>query len=141
MDWLTYASRMKIGDVNEVDCLEFSLFCGDCHVRCLMPKKIGENCFVFSIEKPISLIHMEDAEYEEDEDGDYLPIEEVSGEPVFKLLGDYYCGYGTEPFPNEDNNIQFSNFDDPRINVWLAANRWSDDIRDIMPEATTRIDW
>ena len=141
MDWLTYASRMKIGDVNEVDCLEFSLSRGDCHVRCLMLKKIGENCFVFSIEKPISLMHMEDAEYEEDEDGDYLPIEEVSGEPVFKLLGDYYCGYGTEPFPNEDNNIQFSNFDDPRINVWLAANGWSDEIKDIMPEATTRIDW
>lgn len=141
MDWLTYASRMKIGDVNEVDCLEFSLSRGDCHVRCLILKKIGENCFVFSIEKSISLIHMEDAEYEEDEDGDYLPIEEVNGEPVFKLLGGYYRGYGTEPFPNEDNNIQFLNFDDPRINVWLAANGWSGEIKDIMPEATTRIDW
>ena len=141
MDWLTYASRMKIGDVNEVDCLEFSLSRGDCHVRCLILKKIGVTSFVFSIEKPISLIHMEDAEYEEDEDGNYLPIEEVNGEPVFKLLGDYYCGYEMEPFPNEDNNIQFSNFDDPRINVWLAANGWSDKIKDITPEATTSIVW
>ena len=141
MDWLTYSSRMKIGDVNEVDCLEFSLARGDCHVRCLMLKKIGENSFVFSIEKPISLIHMEDAEYEEDEEGDYLPLEEVNGEPVFKLLGDYFCGYEMEPFPNADNNIKFSNFDDRRINVWLAANGWSDEIKDITPEATTRVDW
>ena len=84
---------------------------------------------------------MEDAEYEEDEDGDYLPIEEVNGEPVFKLLGDYYCGYDTEPFPNEDNKIEFSDFEDPKINEWLEANGWSTGLQEISPEGTTRFDW
>jgi len=141
MSWIDYTSKMSVGDSNEVDCLEFSLTRGDCHVRCLMLKKISENTLVFSIEKPISLVHMEDAEYEEDEDGDYLPIEEVNGEPVFKLLGDYYCGYDTEPFPNEDNKIEFSDFEDPKINEWLEANGWSSDLQEISPEGTTRFDW
>ena len=141
MSWINYASKMSIGDINEVDCLEFSLTQGDCHVRCLMLKKVSENEFVFTIEKPISLVHMEDAEYEEDEDGEYLPIEEVDGEPVFKLLGDYYCGYDTEPFPNENNKIEFSDFEDPRIDDWLKANGWSSDLDEISPEQTTRFDW
>lgn len=141
MEWTNYAAKMSIGDINEVDCLEFSLTRGDCHVRCLMLKKVSENEFVFTIEKPISLVHTEDAEYEEDEDGEYLPIEEIDGEPVFKQLGDYYCGYETEPYPNENNKIEFSDFEDPRINDWLKSNGWSSPVEEISPEATTRFDW
>jgi hypothetical protein len=141
LDWIEYAAKMPTGIPTEVDCLEFSLTRGDCHVRCLMLEKFGEDDYVFHIERPIRLVHMQDAEYEKDEDGDYLPIEEVNGEPVFKLLGDYYCGYDTEPFPNEDNKIEFSDFEDPKINEWLEANGWSSDLQEISPEGTTRFDW
>ena len=140
MSWSEYAKKMTVGEVNEVDCLEFSLRRDDCHVRCLMLKKLSEEDFVFSIERPVSLVHMDDAKYDEDEDGDYLPLDEVDGEPVFKLLGDYYCGYDSEPYPDETNRIQFSNFEDPKINSWLSSNGWYGTVKDITPEQTTKFD-
>lgn len=140
MSWENYASEMPIGDINEVDCLEFSLTQGDCHVRCLMLEKITENKFAFKIHKPVALVHMEDANREVDDDENYLPLEEVNGEPVFKLLGDYYCGYDTEPFPNASNKIEFSDFEDPRISDWLKSNGWDSDLHEILPEQTTRFD-
>jgi hypothetical protein len=141
MSWIDYASKMSINEINEVDCQEFSLTRGDCHVRCLMLEKTSENTFVFSIEKPVSLVHMEDAEYEVDEDGRYLPIEEVNGEAVLNLFGDYFCGYDTEPFPNEDNKIECSDFEDPKINEWLGANGWSTDLQKISPERRTTLNY
>lgn len=141
MNWETYCSKLKIGDIREVDCLEFSDTRGDCHVRCLMLEKIGHNEYVLSIQRPISLVHMEDAEFEVDAEGNYLPLEEVDGEPVYKLLGDYFCGYEMSAFPDDGNHIKFSNLKDPQINLWLADNRWSENIESITPEETTRIDW
>jgi len=141
MSWIDYTSKMTIGDMNEVDCLEFSLTRGDCYVLCLMLEKVNETKFIFSIRKPVSLVHMEDAQYEEDEDGDYLPLQEVDGEPVFKLLGDYYCGYDIEPFPDDKNVIEFSDFEDPLINEWLKKNGWSGNLEDITPESSTRFDY
>ena len=80
MDWIEYAAKMPTGIPTEVDCLEFSLTRGDCHVRCLMLEKFGEDDYVFHIERPTRLVHMEDAIREVDEDGNYMPLEEVDGE-------------------------------------------------------------
>ena len=54
---------------------------------------------------------MEDAEYEED-GWRLFTYRRSEWRTGIQTSWNYYCGYGTEPFPNEDNNIQFSNFDD-----------------------------
>lgn len=71
----------------------------------------------------------------------FIKIEDVNEDPVFKLLGDHYCGYDTEPFPDEDNKIEFSDFEDPSIDDWIKANGWSSDLHEISPKQTTRSDW
>ena len=137
LNWIEYAAKMPTGIPTEVDCLEFSLTRGDCHVRCLMLEKFGEDDYVFYIERPTGLVHMEDAVREVDEDGNYMPLEEVDGEEVLALLGDYYCGYGADPFPDQDNKIEFSDFNDPAIDQWLISNGWQK-LDEIIPAQTTR---
>ena len=138
MQWEEYAKKMQVDDINEVDCLEFSLTRGDCHVRCLMLLKASEDEFQFFIQRPVPLVHMENAEYKEDKHGNFIPPEEVDGEHVFGLLGDYYVSHYSEPFPDDNNYVTFSDFYDQKVDDWLSSNGWWGSVDEITPEQTTK---
>jgi len=141
MGWEHYGASMRVNQTVEVDCVEFSELRGNTFVVCLMLTKVGKKRFALSLARPKILAHLEDVEHEEDEYGHFMMPEELGGDPVFKQLGDYYCGYDMVPYPDDANSVEFTSFADQRIDEWLETNGWPDKLLEIIPEAQTTLDY
>ena len=91
---------------------------------------------------PRRLGSLEDTEMERDEDPDFFP-DEIDGEPVKRSLGEYYIGYDFYPYPdpNKNNDITFSKFSDPKINLWLKKNSAHFLLEQIEPGQVTIDTW
>jgi hypothetical protein len=123
-NWQEYLNKMTLGDIEEVDHLEFSPSPGDTYVLCLYLTHVHDEVFEFSIQKPVQLANTEDVHLEEDDEGNFNYPETIDGQDVKGSLGDFWVGFDTLPYPDETNLIRFNNLSDPKINKWLEANGW-----------------
>jgi hypothetical protein len=131
--WKNYMDQMKIGEDNEVHCLEFSPSRGDATVRSLFLSRISESLFQLSIRLASLLAHTEEADLELDEEDNYIYPEEINGEQVMTQLGDYWVGYDFQHYPDETNIFEFKDIQDPGIADWLEKNGWVE-LHEITPE-------
>ena len=140
--WIEYGNEMKIGDHHEVYYWENPVSPGYTNDLCLFLSKSSSEKLSLYIMTPQRLCLIEETESERENDPDFFP-EEINGEPVRRCLGEYYIGYDfyDYPDPNENNEIEFKAFSDPKINEWLKKNGVNYSLEKIEPGKITTSTW
>jgi len=123
--WNEYLDKMKVGDFDKMDDLEFSPSRGDTHVLHLYLYKVEDKLYEFSIVTYPALASIMDFEMEEDENGDYINPETINGQDVRGLMGDYWVSESFENYPDENNVICFKDIAEHKVSDWLKSNGWS----------------
>lgn len=140
--WIIFGEKMVIGDREEVYYWEDPVSPGYTNDLCLFLYKPDKDTFCFYIEAPERLAPIQDTEAERDEDPDFYP-DEIDGSPVRRTLGEYYIGYDfvSYPDPEASNEIEFTDFSDPKIADWLKRNRLQYSLDKIIPGEITTSTW
>ena len=88
--WNEYLDKMKVGDFDKIDDLEFSPSIGNTYVLHLYLYKVEHELYEFSIVIYPALASLIDFEMEEDENGLYINPKTINGQDVRGQMGDYW---------------------------------------------------
>lgn len=140
--WIEYGKEMKIGGNQEVYYWEDSVSPGYTNDLCLFLSKPSLETFSLYIMSPQRLCLIEETESLREDDPDFFP-DEINGQAVRRCLGEYYIGYdfSAYPNPNQNNEILFHSFSDPKVTLWLKKNGLKLSLEKIEPEKITTSTW